>query len=429
MSRFGGVADNPSKAKKDLSFSVDRDRPWIRVLAYAVDDSGRVRVPRYYPTPVVPAKPLGNRQPIPTSFPLRPELGQIAAYDSVNASWEATGGAVLSLPTGHGKTCVAIKLLCDLGAKTLVLCHKGFLLDQWKDRLASFAPAAKVTVVRGNEYDISGDVVLATVQTLVSRQHHHTPAFDCFGLLVFDECHHVAAQVFSKVMFGCTFARTLGLTATPDRRDGLGHVVELFLGPLCYRGESKREAPEILKITYASDKYKAPPPCNAKGTVCYASLLNCLAEDPDRTRFVANVVRDEVLNFPDRRVLVLSHRRGLCEALGELLEGSFVYMGGKSSKDPPPQSAHVVVASWSLVSEGFDDPTLDTLVLATPATDVVQAIGRVGRSGKRGKVIDVVDAWGPCFAQFSKRKRAYGVSGAHANAAAPPEKRPSFLFV
>lgn len=412
--RFGNVVvgeERIREAKKELTARPDPDRPWVTCTAYQEVPGGSMRVPKFYGAASGYSSPSfsSSRQ---HSVTLREDLGQADAYRAATAAFETVGGGIVCLPTGHGKTCLAIKLVCDLGLKTLVLCHKTLLVDQWAERLAQFAPGVSVGRIQGDRCELEADIVLATVQTLVSRGHHkpHAAAardFDGFGLLVFDECHHVAAQVFSSVMYGCSFRYTLGLSATPDRRDGLTRFVEYFLGPVCYRGAMRRERPEVVVRHFRDPAYAAAPPRTRQGTVCYPGLLNALAENPARTSFLADLVREEVRLFPERRVLVLSHRKALCEDLARHVPGAFVYTGSRGKKVRYDADARVVIASWALVSEGFDDPGLDTVILATPSADAVQAIGRVGRSGRRGKIVDVVDEWGPCFAQYTKRKRAY----------------------
>jgi superfamily II DNA or RNA helicase len=79
--------------------------------------------------------------------------------------------------------------------------HTSVLQEQWAQRVAQYLPGARVSYVRGGALDLSGDVVIAMIQTLVSRAYPPS-TFDPCGLLLVDECHHVGAEVFSRAMFG-----------------------------------------------------------------------------------------------------------------------------------------------------------------------------------------------------------------------------------
>jgi superfamily II DNA or RNA helicase len=344
---------------------------------------------------------------------LRDDLRQREAVDAVYASWkESGGGAVLALPTGFGKTTVALYLAAALKKKTLVLVAKNFLKEQWAERAASFVPAAKVTFVQGHVWDESGDIVIAMMQTIASRRKICS---ERFGLVIADEAHHIAADILGKTMFACCAKRVLGLSATPERKDGLSSIVHLHLGPLAFHANIRHASHvRVETVTYTSPRYALPMPLNRRGDVDYARVMNSIAADPDRTDMVVETVRRIAMGRGG--TLVLSHRREHCKAIADALGAKGIdvglYLGG--TKGAPPAST-VVVATYALVSEGYDDPRLSALVLATPASDVVQACGRIMRGGSRtGEdrvVVDIVDAFGIARGQHAKRKKYYASAG------------------
>ena len=342
---------------------------------------------------------------------LRPELRQLEAARAVQDAWRERGGAMLCLDCGLGKTVTALYLACQLGKKALVVVHKQFLADQWEERIREFVPRARVSHVRGAQCDTSGDFVVAMLQTLVSRQH--PPAvFEPCGLLIFDEVHHAAAEVFSQSMWSMCMPYTLGLTATPDRRDRLGRVVEWFMGGVAFRLKRENQASTRVRVLkYACPRYAEPPPTNRRGDVCFTTVVSRIAEDPERTEVVARAAHE--LTREGHHVLVLSHRRAHCLAISEAVArrgvGCATYLGG--DKEAPDTT--VVVATYALTSEGFDCPRLTALVLATPASDVEQSCGRVmrGSSDREAVIVDVVDQWGVCFAQHAKRRAFYRKGG------------------
>lgn len=339
---------------------------------------------------------------------LKDALYQPEAASKTLDCLSTNGGGILSLSVGMGKTCVALYIAAALRAKTIVVVHKTFLADQWVQRAAQFVPAAKVTRVQANAFDLSGDIVVATIQTLVRRDH---PDFCLFKLVIFDECHHVAAPMFSTAMFKLNNRYLLGLSATPTRKDGLEKLLHDFLGPIAYqktRDLSGAHKPMVVPLSYVCDAYARPAPTTRFGTLDHTRVLNTIAEDSERTAAIVHLLTKKIPK--DKNVLVLSHRRAHCEAIVANLPEAATYLGG----DKRIPSSRVVVSTYTLVSEGFDLDRLDTLVLATPASDVEQAIGRILRgSGSGGKrmVYDIVDAWGPCRAQAAKRKKTYAKNG------------------
>lgn len=380
--------------------------------------------PRY-----VDARPRAQDADLTFAGQLKPELGQPEAARAVEESWARCGGAMLCLAVGYGKTVLALYLAARLRKKTLVLVHKAFLKDQWKERVAQCLPGATVSEVQGDTCDTSGDVVVAMIQTLVSRKY--PPAtFAGVGCVIVDEVHHLGAQAFSQCMWGLCAPRVLGLSATPERKDGLTRVVSWFVGPVAFRlRRENQDTTRVKVVKYACAEYDGPPPVNRRGDVCFTTIITRLAQNAHRTAAVAREAAD--LAAQGRHVLVLTHRRqhafDLAEAVRRLGAECGTYVGG--DKEPP--DARVIVATYALTSEGFDLPRLDALVLATPASDVEQSCGRVMRgSATRGAVIvDVVDQWGVCFSQHAKRRGFYKRSGFSMGGAAAAEPSPPPQFV
>lgn len=319
--------------------------------------------------------------------------------------------------------------------KTLVLVHKAFLKDQWVERVGQYLPAARVTTVQGDACDASGDVVVAMIQTLLSRKY----AFDDVGLVIVDEVHHLGAAAFSQCMWGQCARYTLGLSATPTRKDGLTRVVGWFVGPTAFHlKRENQDTTEVRTLRYRCAAFDEPPPTNRRGDICFPTIITRLVDNRHRLCVVARAVARLVAEGRD--VLVLSHRRqhvhDLAAAIRELGVASCgTYLGG----DKACPDTKVIVATYALTSEGFDLPRLNALVLATPASDVEQSCGRVMRgSATRGAVItDIVDEWGVCYSQYAKRRAFYKRTGFvlreragdTAQPHAQPQLPPQFAFV
>lgn len=219
------------------------------------------------------------------------------------------------------------------------------------------------------------------------------------------EVHHIGAMAFSSAMFGIACPFILGLSATPDRKDGLSRVMHWFMGPIAFQFGLTGQA--HVKVDIMRTAYDDPVPLNRRGDVCFASMITNLAESPHRTQIIVAAAKRASVSHD---VLVLSHRREhckvMCKALCAQSVDAAVYLGGDATC---PQSK-VVVATYALASEGFDCPRLTALVLATPASDVVQACGRIMRGGNVGSkclIVDVLDDFGIAYAMFAKRKKYY----------------------
>ena len=156
------------------------------------------------------------------------------------------GGGLLEIPCGRGKTVIALKIIAELRKKTLVIVHKGFLLNQWIERIAEFLPGAKVGRIQGQIIDLDGkDIVIGMLQSL-SMKEYPAELFASFGLTIVDECHHISSEVFCRSLQKIMTRYTLGLSATMQRKDGLTKVFKMFLGEIVYSEE--REATDTVLV-------------------------------------------------------------------------------------------------------------------------------------------------------------------------------------
>ena len=349
---------------------------------------------------------------------LRPE--QVALVTAVLGS---KNGCVLCAQTGQGKTTMALYVASQLKKKTVVLVHKAFLAEQWVARASQFVPTAKVTLYGNGVHDFSGDLVVATIQTLLSRGV--PPGYEEHpGLVIIDEAHRIAAPSFSKVIVGLNAPFILGLSATPERTDRLGRVIHWVCGPLVTSRENdaahtaSHQVSVIRKLYTSTTPQEVPQ--NRRGDVDHARLITQLSEDDARTAFLIKCMVEHV--GKDIDCLVLSHRRAQCLLLAECLRqqgyDAATYLGG----DTKIPSSKVLVCTYSLVSEGFDVPRLSTLVFATPASNITQPVGRILRAPGSKLILDILDNNPVSYAQATKRRILYASAGYLA------EKKNVYLF-
>jgi superfamily II DNA or RNA helicase len=357
-------------------------------------------------------------------FTGNPRDHQISA---IKAFQDAGNCGILCLPCGYGKTFTAIAIAAQLKRRFLVVVHKEFLVDQWSGELRALMPGIRIGRIQGERCDIGEefDVSIAMIQTICSRTYP-TGVFAGFGLAIFDEAHHLGAEHFSQTLQRIQCKAMLGLTATPQRTDGLTKVFEWFLGPIVFqiakRDEDTSVRVEALRYTSADREY-AEAPLDWKGEVVRARLLNQIAEYKPRTKAIIDWVQTHLKAEEARKLLILSDRRDHLiafeegfRALGHTSIGYYVGQMKQSELDKSAQ-CRIILATYAMAAEGFNVPTLNAVLLATPKSNVEQSVGRILRQRPEERlvaplileVVDVVHTG--CYAQWSKRQKFYKSCG------------------
>jgi superfamily II DNA or RNA helicase len=161
--------------------------------------------------------------------------------EAVAAFRAAAGRGLVVLPTGAGKSHVAVLAIDDRRRSTLVVAPTLDLVRQWYDLLrTSFA--TEVGVIGGGSYDLKP----LTVTTYDSAYLHMQHIGNRFGLVVFDECHHLPGETYQLAAELCLAPFRLGLTATPERPDGRDAELTRLIGPLIYRKDIVELSGEYL---------------------------------------------------------------------------------------------------------------------------------------------------------------------------------------
>jgi superfamily II DNA or RNA helicase len=292
-----------------------------------------------------------------------------------------------------------------------------------------FLPHARIGRIQGDACEVEGkDVVIAMLQTL-SMKDLPIATFKPIGLVIVDECHHIASEVFVQALPKVTSKYMLGLSATPQRKDGLMFVAHWFLGPLLYTSDTGDKTDTDIKVEVY--EYKNDDPVfneilyNSQGVMFTTLMINKLAECEGRTRWLAEILKDVLEESPHRQVLVLTdriqHTKDFLAALPEDIRGQSAILSTSVKAAQRAEfcsSKRVLVATYAMCKEGFDVPTLNTLIMATPRPDIDQIVGRILRVEKSARTIHplVVDIVDPQFRrQFQERnglykKRSYTVT-------------------
>lgn len=346
---------------------------------------------------------------------LRPYQVEVvdAFFKSVKAG---KGGGLLDIPCGFGKTAMGIYIACKLKKKCLVIVHKGFLLNQWIERIEEFAPNAKIGRIQGQIIDIEGkDIVIGMLQSLSMKDYPST-MFDSFGLTIVDECHHISSEVFSRSLTKIVTPYTLGLSATMDRKDGLTHVFKMFLGDIVYAMKRESEDNVLVKaITYESnDSEFEEVVYDYRGNPQYSTMITKLCDYNHRTEFILKVIEKEMNDYPKQQIMILGQNKSILKYIYDAITHRRIftvgyYIGGMKEADlNESENKQVIVATYAMAAEGLDIKSLTTLMLVTPRTDITQAVGRILRvKRERPLVIDIVDTHDLFKRQFKKRAAFY----------------------
>ena len=340
---------------------------------------------------------------------------------------QSNGGGVISVPCGFGKTCCAIYLACWLQRKTLVVVHKNFLLSQWVERIQQFAPTARIGRIQGKVVDIKEkDIVIGMLQSL-SQKEYEPKVFKEFGFTILDECHHIGAEVFSRALPVIGSRWNLGLSATPDRTDGLSKVFYWHLGPLLYptkndmqvRPTNEKEEHSTQCVVKKIEYYHTDPsysqePETAQGRPNTARMITQLCEWHRRNLLILEILR--LCITTQRVVLVLSDRRQMLNHLEEMIHIQFPkvsvgqYVGGmKQRLLDESAKCDIILSTYAMSSEGMDIPRINTVVLASPKSNVEQSVGRAQRKIHTNGVwlFDIVDMFSLFPKQWERRKGFY----------------------
>ena len=298
-------------------------------------------------------------------------------------------GGIISVPCGFGKTIMSLYIACQLKKKTMFISHKDFLNQQFIDTVKLFAPDAKVGIIKQKKVDVVGkDFIIASLQSLAMRDYD-IGIFDDIGFVIIDEVHHTGAQVFSRAFQKLNNPIILGLSATLNRKDGMRRVFEYYIGKSVYTLKNKEFCDVIVHvhkyfethIDYSTVKLMWNGKENGAG------MINNICSFKPRTEYIIFLLKDILSKEPDRRVLILSERRNQlkdieqCIIFNNIANSNYgFYVGGMKQNDLAISSEkQIILATYQLASEGFNVPSLNTIIFASPISDIQQSIGRILR--------------------------------------------------
>jgi superfamily II DNA or RNA helicase len=333
-----------------------------------------------------------------------------------NSNINTGGGGLLDLHTGFGKTVLALNILSQISLKTLIIVHKGFLVDQWIERITQFLPTARVGKIQAQIIDIEDkDIVIGMLQSL-SMKEYPDDQFSEFGLTIIDECHHISSEVFCRALQKICTKYTLGLSATMNRKDGLTKVFKMFLGDIIHKEKRENENLVIVKaieFKIEDDEFNEVE-YDYRGNPKYSTMISKLCSFNIRSELIINIIINELKINYNQQIMILGHNKNLLVYLYKAIEYRKIapvgyYIGGMKQADLKiSETKKIIIATYSMASEGLDIKTLTTLILATPKTDIEQAVGRIMRVKDNSPlIIDIIDQHDIFKKQWAKRRIFY----------------------
>lgn len=354
-----------------------------------------------------------------TSFPPRSGLvfhGVLRDYQETavqKAILERQG--VIHAPAGSGKTVMALAIIERVPTRALILVHTSVLFEQTAERVRQFLGIEPGLLGLGHER--FGDVTIAMVQTMMRRDL--SKLADAFGLVILDEAHHCPAEGFKTVVQAFEARYRFGLTATPMRKDRLHPVLFDVIGPIIHH-----VAPGTLVATGSLTPLEVvviETDFRAFYKRDYQALVNRIVKNEQRNQLVV----DTISRLHRGRSLVLTERVAHAEEMTQRLMSlglKAVTISGETSREErevvigrfSQGEVELLVATTTLVGEGFDIPAIDTVFLTVPNGNIAkttQVLGRALRPYKGkvvGRIVDFVDVRVPILrSQFIRRQRVY----------------------
>ena len=356
--------------------------------------------------------------------------------EAVLAMTDAKYGILKAKP-GSGKTQMGIALIKLHRRRALWLCHTADLLNQSRDRAMRYIDPETIGAITEGKVNVGVGVTFATVQTMANLELQQYR--DYWDVVIVDECHRVASSAtsftrYEKVLNHLSARHKFGLTATPERSDGLIRATFALLGDVAYEVPDSAVADRTMGVKIRTEQTSVEideEKClNTDGTINYVKLIEYLTTHAERNKMIAK----SIMENKTHSCLILSDRLNQLEAIRNLLpyemqeESAFINgkMQSKKAKEEREQAIEemrtgkkkYLFASYSLAKEGLDVPRLDRLFLASPAkfsAVITQSVGRVQRTfpGKEMPVVyDFVDDIGFCMGAYKKRCSSYRKIGA-----------------
>lgn len=326
-----------------------------------------------------------KRVEVPVQLPeFKYELreSQQEVYDQLNDN------AVINAFVSWGKTFTALAIAKKLEQKTLIITHTVALRTQWEKEIKKVF-GIEAGVIGSGRYEVDAPIVVGNIQTLYKIKEKIVKTF---GTLIVDECHHIPANTFNRLVDSSYARYKIGLSGTVERKDGRHVMLPDYFGHTRFTPPKENYMEPSIDVIQTKIRFMD----GAK--IPWANRINDLVSQEEYGKlicFLAAAYRKQ-----GHKVLLLSDRvyflKRVKETLGEyceLITGE-VSLEEREQKIKKVQEGKVdiLLGTQSIFSEGISVNPLSCLILATPVNNtplLTQLIGRVIREhpGKKDPVV------------------------------------------
>lgn len=334
---------------------------------------------------------------------------------------------MLEAPTGFGKGACSMEIIARVGLKTLVIVTKEDIRDQWiaeAEKTLGLKLGEGIGLIQGDTCNVVNQkIVIAMVHSLAKEARYPEYVFKEFGLVLVDECHRVAADHFSQACYRIPCRKRVGISATPDRKDGREEVLEAHLGKVRVKSKAAPLTPRILirsspwsvpltKVVGKDGMAKVGPVPHSPGRCGHVinMIVKCHARNAIMSKFIAAAYKS------GRVTLFQSDRKDHLDIMAMMAAKEGIppsqigyYVGGmdKAGRDLA-KTKKLILATFAMTAEATDIPWADTLVMGTPKSDVRQIVGRILRAyaGKKDPLVfDIRDDSSNVFKGYANARK------------------------
>lgn len=345
---------------------------------------------------------LDKRKKLPTmlfQFNAQLKEHQITAIRQI----EKKEFGVVVAPPGSGKTVLGLKLIAERQQPALILVHRKQLLLQWMERIEAFLgiPKNEIGVIGQGKKKPGKKVTVGTIQSIAKELENTDSLFSNYGTIIIDECHHVPAESFRKVLSKLHTYYLYGLTATPFRKYNDGKLIFTYLGEVIFELKAESLSSESqARIIVRNTELDIP--FNSK-TDEFEVISKVLIHDSARNKLILDDVKHELNK--GRKAVVITERIEHIYSLHQYLKQSFevITLSGDDSdsskaakwKQLKSGNFQALITTGQYFGEGSDLTSINSLFLVYPFSfqgKLIQYIGRVQRSEITPTIYDYRDS-------------------------------------
>lgn len=322
---------------------------------------------------------------------------QQTVFKKAERKLEKDGSCMLQLSTGFGKTCLGIFIATHFNHKTLILCKSDRIKSQWLDSVAKFTDSS-AEIVKRKEIPDADFCIMGPMKC-----KNFAGDLSCFGTVIVDECHQLCTEVFSECLFRLEPKILIGLSATPDRIDGLGELLPPFFGDNPIVRKEKKD----FVVWKLSTHFEPNKEYDYRGKLVWSEVIDSLARNKERQRLLAKVLA----KHGEGKTIVLSKRkeelRGISSFLDEEKITNTLFIEKKKNYDT---KAKIILSTLGKGGVGLDDPEITGVMLASDCIDARQFEGRARAANC--VIYDIVDKHSTLYSHSRGRENWYEQRGA-----------------